>query len=188
MHGVGVDHIDLGAAARHGVVIANCVGTNNQAVADLAIGLMISIARTIPEVDRIVRQGGWGRYKGTELWNKTLGLVGLGYIGRAVAKRALGFDMRVLVYDPFVEPEDADLAGLECVDFSQLLSQSDFISLHAPLNDDTRHMMAASQFEAMKTGAYLINTARGGSGRRRGSLRSAQPGEDRRGCAGCLYR
>lgn len=162
MHGVGVDHIDLEAAARHAVVIANCLGTNNQAVADLAIGLMIAVARTIPKVDGIVRQGGWGSYKGVELWNKTLGLVGLGYIGRAVAKRALGFDMTVLVSDPYIKPGEFNLPGLEFVGFADVLRQADFVSLHAPLNDRTRHMMGIPEFEAMKPSAYMINTARGG--------------------------
>lgn len=162
MHGVGVDHIDLDAAVRNAVVIANCLGTNNQAVADLAIGLMIAVARTIPKVDGIVRQGGWGHYKGTEMWNKTLGLVGLGYIGRAVAKRALGFDMTVLISDPYIDPGKVDLPGLEFVDFADVLHHADFVSLHAPLNDQTRHMMGTPEFETMKPSAYMINTARGG--------------------------
>jgi D-3-phosphoglycerate dehydrogenase len=161
MHGVGVDHINLEAAARQGVVIANCLGTNNQAVADLAFGLMISIARNIPRIDSTLRGGEWGRYRGTELWNKTLGLVGLGYIGRAVAKRALGFDMSVLVSDPYLDPAEVHLEGVEFVDFDTVLGESDFVSLHAPLNDATRGMMGAPQFEAMKPAAYLINTARG---------------------------
>lgn len=162
MHGVGVDHIDLEAAFQHGVVIANCLGTNNQAVADLTIGLMISIARNIPKVDRIVREDGWGRFRGTELWKKTLGLIGFGYIGRAVAKRALGFDMRVLVFDPFLEPDNVSLDGVELVSFGEALQQADFVSLHAPLNDETRQMMGGLEFETMKSSAYLINTARGG--------------------------
>jgi D-3-phosphoglycerate dehydrogenase len=162
MHGVGVDHVDLTAAARLGIVVANCPGTNDQAVADLAIGLMIAIARKIPQVDRHLRQGGWGRHSGSELWNKTLGLIGLGRIGRGVAKRALGFDMQVLVYDPYVHPEQVDLPGVRLTSFEEVLKSADFLSLHAVLNDETRNMLGIEQFRMMKSTAYLVNTARGG--------------------------
>jgi len=161
MHGVGVDHIDLAAASRLGVVVANCLGANDQAVADLTIGLMIALSRDIPNVDQELRQGGWGRYKGSELWRKTLGLIGLGYVGRGVARRALGFDMRVLVYDPYVDPGDVDLEGIAFVSFEEVLREADYLSLHAPLTNETRTMIGAPQFEAMKPTAYLINTARG---------------------------
>jgi D-3-phosphoglycerate dehydrogenase len=161
-HGVGVDHIDVEAAARHGVIVANCPGTNDQAVADLAIGLMIAIARKIPSVDRELRQGHWGRHGDSELWNKTLGLIGLGRIGRGVAKRALGFDMRVLAYDPYVSQEQVRPLDVRLTSFDEVIAASDFLSLHAVLNDETRNMMGAAQFRAMKSSAYLINTSRGG--------------------------
>jgi len=161
MHGVGVDHIDLQAAANAGVVIANCLGSNDQAVADLAFGLMISVAREIPKIDRSIRQGDWGRHKGSELWNKTLGLIGLGYIGRGVAKRALGFDMKVLVYDPYITQEESEAVGATLVPFETVIAESDFLSLHAPMNDETKRMIGSDQLEAMKESAYLINTARG---------------------------
>jgi D-3-phosphoglycerate dehydrogenase len=162
MHGVGVDHIDLQAASRLGIVVANCLGSNDQSVADLTLGLMISAARDIPRADGALRQGGWGSFQGRELWNKTLGLVGLGYVGRAVARRALGFDMKILAYDPYVDPQRAGLSALSFVALDELIRESDFISLHAPLTEETRHMIGAAQFAAMKPGAYLINTARGG--------------------------
>ena len=118
MHGVGVDHINLDAAERLGIVIANCPGTNDQAVADLALGLMIAAARQISAADGALRAGQWGKYSGSELWNKTLGLIGYGRIGRGVAKRALGFDMNVQVYDPYIQSRpgwftrgEADLFG-----------------------------------------------------------------------------
>jgi D-3-phosphoglycerate dehydrogenase len=161
-HGVGVDHIDVEAAARHGVIVANCPGTNDQAVADLAIGLMIAIARKIPSVDRELRRGHWGRHGGSELWNKTLGLIGLGRIGRGVAKRALGFDMRVLAYDPYVSQEQVRSLDVRLTSFDEVIAASDFLSLHAVLNDETRNMMGAAQFRVMKSSAYLINTSRGG--------------------------
>jgi D-3-phosphoglycerate dehydrogenase len=162
MHGVGVDHVDLSAAAKLGIVIANCPGTNDQAVADLTIGLMISIARKIPQVDRHLHQGGWGRYSGNELWKKTLGLIGMGRIGRGVAKRALGFDMQVLVYDPYVRQDQIDLPDVRLTSIEEVLRGADFLSLHAVLNDETRNLMSTAQFQLMKSSAYLVNTARGG--------------------------
>lgn len=160
MHGVGVDHIDLTAAADSGVVIANCQGANDQSVADLTIGLMIAIARNIPAVDGSLRKGGWGAHAGSELWNKKLGLVGLGRIGRGVAKRALGFDMQVLAYDPYVKHEDLP-AGISLTGFEDLLGQADYISLHTALTGETRHMIGSHQLKLMKPTAYFINTARG---------------------------
>lgn len=160
MHGVGVDHIDLTAAARRGVVIANCLGSNDQSVADLTIGLMISIARNIPSVDNKLRHGGWGAHAGNELWKKTIGLVGLGRIGRGVAKRALGFDMQVLAYDPYVRSGDV-AQGISLVSFDEVLKEADYVSLHAALSEETRHMIGAMQLQTMKPTAYLINTARG---------------------------
>lgn len=160
MHGVGVDHIYLTAAARRGVVIANCPGTNDQSVADLTIGLMISIARNIPSLDGKVRRAGWGANVGNELWKKTIGLVGLGRIGRGVAKRALGFDMQVLAYDPYVKSGDVE-QGISLVSFEEVLKEADYVSLHAALSEETRHMIGAAQLKIMKPTAYLINTARG---------------------------
>jgi D-3-phosphoglycerate dehydrogenase len=160
MHGVGVDHIDLTTAAQRGVVIANCQGVNDQSVADLAIGLMVSIARDIPRVDKSVRGGGWGAHAGSELWKKTLGLIGLGRIGRGVAKRALGFDMNVLAYDPYVKVEDVD-KGISMASLQEVLQEADFVSLHAALSEETRHLIGEAQLKSMKSSAYLINTSRG---------------------------
>jgi D-3-phosphoglycerate dehydrogenase len=161
-HGVGVDHIDLEAATRLGVIIANCPGANDQAVADLTIGLMVSIARQIPQVDRDVRGGKWGRYEGSELWKKTLGLIGLGRIGRGVAKRASGFDMQVLVYDPYVDEKQAEAIGVRMTSLEEVIASADFVSLHAALTAETRNMIGKRELEQMKLTAFLINTARGG--------------------------
>ncbi len=160
MHGVGVDHIDIAAANQKGVVIANCLGTNDQSVADLTIGLMISIARNIPSVDMVARSGGWGAHAGSELWNKTLGLIGLGRIGRGVAKRALGFDMKVLAYDPYVQAENVE-QGISMASLDEVLQSADYVSLHAALSEETRHMIGVPQLQVMKPTAYLINTSRG---------------------------
>jgi D-3-phosphoglycerate dehydrogenase len=162
MHGVGVDHIDLQAAARCGVVVANCPGTNSQAVADLAIGLMIAVARQIPHTDLVLRNGEWGRYSGNELWNKTLGLIGYGHIGNGVARRAIGFEMEVLVYDPYIQPEQVGLSGVRLTNLEEVIASADFLSLHAALTNETRNMISEAQLRAMKSTAYLINTARGG--------------------------
>jgi D-3-phosphoglycerate dehydrogenase len=160
-HGVGVDHIDLEAAARCGVIVANCPETNNEAVADLAIGLMVCVARQIPLVDQDVRDGKWGRYHGSELWKKTLGLVGLGSIGRGVAKRALGFDIQVLAYDPYVGEEQAQAIGIRMASFEEVIASADFLSLHAALTQETHHLIGKEELGWMKPTAFLINTARG---------------------------
>jgi D-3-phosphoglycerate dehydrogenase len=162
MHGVGVDHIDLKTAVAKGIIVANCPGSNDQAVADLTIGLMVAIARRILFVDRELRRQKWGRHCGSELWRKTLGLVGLGHIGRGVAKRAQGFEMNVLVYDPYVEPKEVEGLGATLTSFEEVVARSDFLSLHAVLNNETENMIGADQFETMKNTAFLINTSRGG--------------------------
>ena len=162
VHGVGVDHIDLDAAARLGITIANCPGANAASVSDLTIGLMIAIARNIPGVERELRQGGWGRHQGSELFQKTLGIIGLGHIGSGVAKRAMGFDMKVLVHDPYVHSVPKELPEIQLVSIENLIRRADFVSLHVPLNDETRNMIGPAELSAMKPGAYLINTARGG--------------------------
>jgi len=160
MHGVGVDHIDLTTATERGILIANCQGVNDQSVADLTIGLMISIARDIPRIDKSVREGGWGAQAGSELWRKTLGLIGLGRIGHGVAKRALGFDMKVLAYDPYVKVEDVG-KDISMASLDEVLKEADFVSLHAALSEETRHLIGGAQLKSMKSSAYLINTSRG---------------------------
>ncbi|MGW8251534.1 MAG: phosphoglycerate dehydrogenase [Anaerolineales bacterium] len=162
MHGVGVDHIDLDAAVRLNIIVANCPGANDQAVADLALGLMIAVARQITKADQSLRSLQWGRYSGSELWKKTLGLVGFGRIGRGVARRALGFDMQVLVYDPYISADQVDISGVSLTTLEEVLLSSDFLSIHAALTEETRSMIGEAQFRLMKPTAYLINTARGG--------------------------
>lgn len=162
MHGVGVDHIDLEAAARCGVIVANCPGTNDQAVADLAIGLMIASARKIPHADLSLRRQEWSRYSGGELWKKKLGLIGFGRIGHGVAKRALGFDMNVLVYDPYIQIDQMDLPGVMLSSLEEVIRSADFLSLHAALTEETQAMIGEAQLREMKPTAFLINTARGG--------------------------
>lgn len=156
-HGVGVDNIDLEAARVRGVVVANAPGTNAESVADMALLLILSCARNLPLLLENVRKKDWSSsVLGVELEGKILGIVGLGRIGKGVAKRALGFGMEVVYYDPFVEDETFRRVSLE-----ELFACADFISLHAPLTPETRHLVNEKLLSLMKKSAFLINTARG---------------------------
>ena len=159
--GVGHEHVDVPAATRHGVAVAMAFGTNHDAVADHALALMAATAHRIGEYDRKVRAGGWGTLLHGRLHEATVGVVGFGRIGRAVAKRCLGFNMDVLVADPVAEPDTLARLGYRLVELDELLRQSDFVSLHAPLTDETRHLIDARRLGMMKRSAILINTARG---------------------------
>jgi len=161
-YGAGVDRVDLKAAAQKGITVCNTPGANAQAVADLALGLMLSAARKLPMLDKKTREGQWVRSTGMELCGKTLGILGLGAIGKAVAKRGQGFDMRVLAYDPFLDEEYAAQHNIQGATFDQVVENSDVISLHLPLTEGTRHIVNRGVMEQMKPGAILINSARGG--------------------------
>ncbi len=160
-NGVGLDNIDLDAARRRGIIVANAPGSNSQAVADLTWGLLLAVARDIPRADRIVRQGGWDRFTGCEVWEKTLGIIGTGWIGLAVAQRACGFNMRILAFDPFPDAESAGRLGIIYTDLDDLLKNSDFVSLHTPLTPETYRLIDEKKLRLMKKEAVLINTARG---------------------------
>ena len=160
-HGVGVDNIDIPAAQRQGIVVTNAPGSNAQAVADLAFGLLLACTREIILADRTTRQGRWDRFVGGEVWEKTLGIIGTGRIGLAVARRARGFNMRILAYDPRPNLEATSELGIVYTDLEKLLQESDFISLHAPLTEDTYHLINEGRLRLMKKEAILINTARG---------------------------
>jgi D-3-phosphoglycerate dehydrogenase len=157
--GVGTDSVDMKAAAEAGVVATNTPGAMSEAVADFAFGLMLCIARRLHEGDALMKRGGWDELRGSTVCGKTLGLVGVGRIGRAVAERARGFRMRVLAYDPALAGTGAE--GLEFTDLDTLLRSSDFVSAHAPATPETAGMFNAERFRLMKPTAYFINTARG---------------------------
>lgn len=159
--GVGYDTVDLAActARRIPVTIA---AANDQSVADFAIGLMLNVARGINVAARGVEQHGWDRFTGTEMWRKTLTIVGLGRIGRGVAQRARGFDMRVLAVDDYRDAKMAAQLGVEYVSLEEGLRAADFVSLHAPLTAATENLIGERTLAWMKPGAYVINTARGG--------------------------
>jgi D-3-phosphoglycerate dehydrogenase len=161
--GSGVDNIDVEAATRHGVLVINAPEANTVAVAEHTLALMLAFARHIPEATAGLREGRWEkkRLMGSELLDKTLGLVGLGRVGGAVARRAAAFGMHLLAYDPFVAPERAAQMGVELVSLDDLLARSDYVSLHAPGGERTRGLIDAAALARMKPGAVLINCARG---------------------------
>ena len=159
--GVGVDNIDLQAATEHGVVIANTPGMVTEAVADHTFCLMLALSRRLPEEMDVARGLDWHRVEGADLWRKTLGIIGFGSIGRAVARRARGFTMRVLAYDPAPRPEAAGALGVDLVGLDRLLAEADIVALHANVTDESRGMIGEAQLRAMKPTALFINAARG---------------------------
>ena len=161
-NGVGVDRIDLPAATRHGIVVTNTPGANANAVADLTIGLMICSARQIHIADKLTKEGKWERVTGVELWEKTIGIIGVGWIGKAVARRARGFNMRLLGNDIVEDDAFAREIGLQYVGLDRICRESDFISLHVPATDETKSLINKKTISLMKPTTYLINAARGG--------------------------
>ncbi|MBV9169372.1 MAG: phosphoglycerate dehydrogenase [Chloroflexi bacterium] len=160
--GVGYDAIDVSAATRHGVLVCTTPGTNHHAVADLALTLILAQSRRLLDAVNLLRGGGWTPQPvGFELRGTTVGVIGTGLIGREVVKRLHGFEPRLLAYDVAQNPELASRYNVEYVSFDQLLSQSDVITLHAPLLPETRGMIDASALAKMRRSAYLVNTARG---------------------------
>jgi len=162
--GIGVDNVDCEAATEHGIVVMNTPTGNATTTAEHALALLFSLARHIPRADARVRSGSWNKkgLMGTELTGKTLGIVGLGRIGRLVAERALGVQMRVIAYDPFLQGGDCPVAGAELVSLESLLESVDFISVHVPFTSATKHLLSFEEFSRIKPGARLINAARGG--------------------------
>jgi glyoxylate reductase len=162
---VGYDNVDVPAATARGVAVCNTPDVLTETTADFAFALMMAVARRIPEAERYVHEGKWKTWGpktllGVEVKGATLGLIGFGRIGKAVARRAVGFDMHVIYYDP-TEPEiSSDIKALK-VDFETLLKESDFISLHTPLTNETRHLINSEALSKMKPTTVLINTARG---------------------------
>ena len=162
-HGAGLDNIHLDKARELGIAVCNVPSTNSNAVADLAFGLILAVARNIVSTNRWVREGKWQTAIGVDVCGKTLGLMGFGAIARNVARRASGFGMKVLAYDPYVKelPEEFRSYVALCAK-EEVITGCDFLSLHLPLTDETRGMISAPQLTSMRQGAYVINTARGG--------------------------
>jgi D-3-phosphoglycerate dehydrogenase len=162
--GVGVDNVDLDAATRRGIVVMNSPLGNSVTTAEHTISMMMALTRHIPAAYAALLAGKWERSKftGSEVCNKTLGIVGLGNIGRIVADRAIGLKMKVIGFDPILTAEAAARIGVEKVELDELLRRADFITVHAPLTDETRGLVGAAAFAAMKKGVRVINCARGG--------------------------
>ena len=161
--GVGVDNINLDAATQRGIIVVNAPLANTLSTAEHAFGLMLAVARNIPQGHASLRGGAWDRskYSGTELAGQTLGVIGLGRIGAEVSRRARAFEMRVVAYDPFVTNDRASQLGVERMELDELFAESDFITLHTALHDATRGMIGPDQFARMKPTAKIINAARG---------------------------
>jgi len=164
---VGVDNIDVKAATARGIPVGNTPGVLTETTADMAWALLMAVARRVVEADQQVRQGIWKPWgpdvlTGPDIHGSTIGIIGFGRIGQAVARRARGFNMKILYFDPQRQIDLEESLGVEYAPLNDLLSQSDFISLHTFLNASTRHMISKQQFECMKPSAILINTSRGG--------------------------
>ena len=162
--GIGVDNVDIPAASQRGIVVMNTPFGNAITTAEHALSMMMALARQIPEASASTLAGKWekNRFMGVELFNKTLGVIGCGNIGSIVADRALGLKMKVIAYDPFLSPERALEIGVEKVELIELITRSDFITLHTPLTDKTRNIIGAAAISRMKKGVRIINCARGG--------------------------
>jgi D-3-phosphoglycerate dehydrogenase len=163
--GVGVDNVDVEAATRRGVLVLNAPGGNTVSTAEHAFSLLLSVARKIPQADATLRAGKWDRknLEGVELYNKTLGVIGMGRIGSELSRRAIAFGMRVIAYDPYLSATRARSLQVELVDeLDDLIATSDFISLHTPLTPETRHILDAGRLQRTKRGVRIINCARGG--------------------------
>jgi D-3-phosphoglycerate dehydrogenase len=160
-YGVGVDSVDLVAAREKGIIVTNTPGANSSSVAELALGLMLALARQIPEAVEAVHQGKWPRYSGISLEGKTIGILGLGAIGKQLAKRLSGFDCRILAFDPYADPVFAADHQVELASMETVIAQADFLSLHLPLLPETRAIVNADFLAKMKKGSFLINTSRG---------------------------
>jgi D-3-phosphoglycerate dehydrogenase len=161
--GVGVDNVDVEAATRRGIVVANAPESNILSAAEHAVGLLLALARNIPQAHAALVEGRWERSKwgGVELADKVLGVLGFGRIGRLVARRALGLQMKVVAYDPFVSAERFREFGVDSASFDEVLARADFLTLHLPLTDDTRKSIDADAIARMRDGSRLVNAARG---------------------------
>ena len=162
--GVGVDNIDVGAATRRGVVVINSPRSNTVSTAEHTMAMMLAVARDLPRAHASLTAGRWERdsFRGVELCEKTLGVVGLGRVGREVAVRAMAFRMRVLASDPFITPDQAARFGVTMVPLDELIRSSDWITVHVPLDGQTRGMLGEKEIAAMKDGVVIVNCARGG--------------------------
>jgi D-3-phosphoglycerate dehydrogenase len=162
--GVGVDNVDVEAATARGIVVMNTPSGNTISTAELTFSMLMSLARKIPQANASMKAGEWNRkaFQGVELYNKTLGILGMGRIGTEVARRAIVFGMRVLAYDPYLTISRANALQVELVELDEIYARCDFITVHMPMSDETKGMINAAAFAKMKPGARVLNCARGG--------------------------
>lgn len=162
--GSGLDNVDKVAASKHGIVVMNTPGGNTITTAEHTIAMIFAVARKIPQANASMANGAWEKKKfmGTELYNKTLGIIGLGNIGGEVARRMQSLGMLVIAFDPFLSEEKANEMGIEKIEVSELIKRSDFITVHTPLTNETKNLIRAETIKTMKDGVYIINCARGG--------------------------
>ena len=186
--GVGVDNIDLEAATRRGIMVVNAPTGNTISAAEHAIALMLSLARYIPAANYALKAGKWERSKftGTEVRGKTLGMIGLGNVGSAVARRARGLEMKLIGYDPFVSQDHARNLQVEIVPLERLYKEADFITLHIPSTAQTKEMIGAKELAMMKPTARIINTARGGLINEEALANALKGKKDYRSGRGCV--
>jgi D-3-phosphoglycerate dehydrogenase len=162
--GVGLDNVDVEAASRKGIVVMNAPGGNTISTAEHTVSMILALSRNIPQAHQSLKQGRWDRKKfmGTEIYGKTLGIIGLGRIGAEVSKRAMSFGMKVLAYDPYLSLDRAKDLRIESTNLKKLLQQADYISVHTPLTDETKHLISDKEIALMKKGVKIVNCARGG--------------------------
>jgi D-3-phosphoglycerate dehydrogenase len=162
--GIGVDTVDVEAASKRGIIVMNTPLANTITTAEHAVSMMLSLARKIPQAHATMKAGQWEKKKftGVEVYQKTLGIVGIGNIGKIVARRAIGLEMKVIAYDPFITREKAESLGVELVDLDELFARADFISIHVPKTKDTTNLINRESFAKMKPGVRIVNCARGG--------------------------
>lgn len=162
--GIGLDNVDIEAASKRGIVVMNTPEGNVITTAEHAVAMMLSLTRNIPQASGSLKDGRWEkkRFQGKEVFNKVLGIIGIGRIGRVVADRAMGLKMRVIAYDPFINPDVIESLGIEGVSLDELLARSDYITVHTPMTAETRGIINAEAFRKMKRGVFVINCARGG--------------------------
>lgn len=162
--GVGTDNIDIDAATERGIMVVNAPAGNTTSTAELAFSMLLSLARHIPQASRLMAEGKWEkkRFKGSEVAHKTLGIVGMGRIGREVARRARAFEMNVMGLDPYLSDEKFKALGATRATLDEILAEADYITIHSPLTPETENMISAEQISKMKPTAYIINCARGG--------------------------
>ena len=167
--GVGVDNVDVEAATQNGIVVMNTPGGNTISTAELTFSMLMSLARKIPQANQSMKSGEWNRkaFQGIELYEKTLGVIGLGRIGTEVAKRANAFGMKVLGFDPYITAARAKALQIEVVDLDAIYAKSDFITVHIPLTDETKGMLNSATFAKMKKGVRLINLCPGRNHKRK---------------------